>query len=353
MIFSNQPSSLDGADQILRRDTSSSPHLAAGQETFTDLSSIITTSTAVVPQSDYTSVPNAGVATTTSAGASQGTSSSGDNGGGTTQSNSGGDRTTVIILSTVLSVFGCLAIAAVIWICIRCNRKRARLFNRGITPIDDDEIETWKGHRREKDLEASLPQTPAPTQARLDSRGHQKQESTSSTKKPASVIVYARRSEEQSPRSPSIPSHFPKRSLDGGKTSLDKELPFTPIQARAPNAREGLTDEAVPGDEPFVPGPKRRTSRLSKTPRTPRLAHMRNKSSRSSSSLHNLGGDGGFFAGYDSDGYRVSHEIYPTHSRVSSDVPPRLSLSDDWPTGGGGLSPRPFIPAEEIGRAIG
>lgn len=320
MIFSNQPSSLDGADQALRRDISSPSNPAI----------------------------------TTSAAASQGTSSNGDNRGETDQSTGSVDRTTAIVLGTVLSVFGCLVVAAVIWTYIRCSRKRSRLFNRGITPIDDDEIETWKGHRREKDMEDSLPQTPAPAQVRFDTRSHQKQESTSSTKKPASVIVYARRSEEQSPRSPYLPGHFPQLSFDGGKTSLDKDLPFTPIQARAPNAREGLTDEAVPGDEPFVPGPKRRASgRLSKTSRTPRLAHMRSKSSRSSSSLHNLGGGGGFFTGYDSDGYRASHEIYPTPSRVSSDVPPRLSLSDDWPTGSGGLSPRPFIPAEEIGRAIG
>lgn len=263
---------------------------------------------------------------------------------------SGEDRTTVIILATVLSVFGCLAIGLMVWTCLRC-RRRKRLFNRGITPIGDEEIETWKGHNRaEKGIETSVPQDSAPTPARPDSGrgGHQQQDSISSVRKPPSVIVYARQSEELSPRSPTTPYYFPKMSLDG-KRSFDKDLPFTPIQARAPNAREGLTDETIPGDDPYIASPRRHPSRLTKGPRTSvsmgRLAHTRNKSSRSSLSLRNLA----VGVGYDSD-----HEIYnPGQSRVSSDVPPLLSLSEDWPAGGGGLSPRPVLRAEEIGRAIG
>lgn len=321
-----------------------SPPAGPGEQTITVFSPTVTATTTFVSQSGYTSTPGYGLVSTTSAATSQSSSSIGDNHSETRQSN-GSDRTTVIILSTVLSVFGCLVIAVVMWACIRCRRRRTKLFSRGITPIGDEEIETWKGHRNEKSLEADVPQHSAHPPAGSHSRGyHQKQESTSSVRKPPSVIVYARQSEELSPRSPLTPNYFTKMSFDG-KRSIDKDLPFTPIQARAPNAREGLTDETVPGDDPYLPGPRRRGSRLSKAPRTPRLAHTRNKSSRSSLSLRSPGE--GFFGGYDSD-----HEIYPSHSRVSSDVPPRLSLSNDWPAGGG-LSPRPLVRAEEIGRAIG
>lgn len=272
-------------------------------------------------------------------------------------------QSTVIILSTIMSIVGVCLLAGLIYSCIHCRRRRLKLFNRGITPIDDEEIERWKGNRNEKDLEEATGQT------RLsDRKSHQKQESVSSTKKPASVIVYARQSEERSPRSPPVQGYYGKLSLDGRKMSLDKELPFTPIQARAPNAREGLTDKMVPGDEPFIPGPKRQTSRLSKahSPRHPRQAHARNKSSRSSASLNNyLEGYGGYagysgYGGYESDAdmtHRASHEQQTFHSRhsrmfSSSSIPPRLSLSDDWPSHDV-ISPRPLIRREDIGRAIG
>lgn len=325
-----------------------SPATGAGEQTYSVVSTATTVTTTIVSQTASTSDPNADMASTTNAAASS--ESSGSSSGGSSQSN-GTDRTTVIILSTVLSVFGVLVIVGGLWACLRCRRRRSKLFSRGITPIPDEEIETWKGHRNEKSVEANIPvDEPQPVMnpptTRPDSRGHHRnQDSTSSVRKPPSVIVYARQSEELSPRSPPTPNFFPKMSFDG-KTSIDKDLPFTPIQARAPNAREGLTDETIPGDEPYLPGPRRRASRLSKAPRTPRLAHTRNKSSRSSLSLRSPGE--GFFGGdYDSD-----HEIYPTHSRISSDIPPRLSLSNDWPAGGG-LSPRPLVRAEDIGRAIG
>lgn len=330
-------------DQLDVADLSPPPGL--GKQTTSVFNPTVTATTTLVPQSAYTSTSGSGLASTTSGAAPQASSSIEGYQSETSQSN-GSDPTRVIVLSTVLSVFGCLVIAAIMWACIRCRRRRTRLFNRGITPIGDEEIETWKGHRNEKSVEADVPQRSAQAPIIPDSRGHHhhKQESASSVRKPPSVIVYARPSEEFSPRSPSTPNYFTKMSFDG-KRSLDKDLPFTPIQARAPNAREGLTDETVPGDDPYVPGPKRRGSRLSKAPRTPRLAHARNKSSRSTLSLRSPGE--AFFGGYDSD-----HEMYPSHSRVSSDVPPRLSLSNNWPSGGG-LSPRPLVRAEDIGRAIG
>lgn len=353
MTLTNQPSSLDEAERFLPRDPAASQLLDSLGATITTTTTVVASSP--MPISGVTSNLDSGLASTTIDAAAQGTSASTGNDRGGNQSGVG-DRTTVIILATVLSVFGCLVIGLTLWTCLRCRRRR-RLFNRGITPIGDEEIETWKGHNRaEKAIEASVPVNPVLAPARPDNGrgGHQKQESASSVRKPPSVIVYARQSEELSPRSPSTPYQFPKMSLDG-KRSFDKDLPLTPIQARAPNAREGLTDEAIPGDDPYIANPRRHPSRLTKGPRTStstgmgRLAHARNKSSRSSLSLRNLA-DGAILGnGYDSD-----HEMYnPAHSRISSDVPPRLSLSENWPAGGGGLSPRPMLRAEEIGRAIG
>ncbi|KAK2611155.1 hypothetical protein N8I77_004528 [Diaporthe amygdali] len=266
---------------------------------------------------------------------------------------SGGNRTTVIVLSTVLSVVGVVLVVGAALVCLRCRRRRSKLFRRGITPIDDDEIETWKNKRHEKELGDDAEPT-----AYADNNGHVKHESVSSTRKSTSVIVYSntRRSEERSPRSPRTQYHYGKRSLDGRKISLDKELPQTPIQARAPNAREGLTDDAVPGDDPFIHYPKRQASRLSKmppNPQQPRHAHTR---TRSSFSLRSLGDH---FRGYDSDVEltpRTSHDhhdyqgrpSHERHSRVfsSSSIPPRLSLSNDWP----GSTP---LHEDMIGRAIG
>ncbi|KAF3769131.1 hypothetical protein M406DRAFT_107730 [Cryphonectria parasitica EP155] len=362
MSLQDLPSSQLGSDSTIGpRDV---PSPAPVVPTLSALSTTAVTSTGATPstvvaaQTSYTSTLSSASSSgftssssSNSAAAAAATTSIGDSQGGS----SDGSRSTIIILSTVLSTIGLIILAGGIWACLRYRRRRSRLFGRGITPIGDDEIETWKGHRNEKGLGDGNQRHAAPPFSSSDpnSRGHQKQESTSSTKKPPSVIVYARRSEEQWARSPSTPGHYGQSSWDGGKTSFDKELPFTPIHARAPNAREGLTDEAIPGDVPFVQSPKRQGSRLYKPPRAPPHAHTRHKSSRSSSSLHRLG-DGVRYS--DVDEYRYSHEGYQNRSRgcsVSSPPPPRLSLSRDWPDGNGGLSPRPLVRPDEIGRAIG
>jgi hypothetical protein len=264
-----------------------------------------------------------------------------------------GNHTTVIVLSTVLSVVSVILVVGTALLCVRCRRRRSKLFRRGITPIDDDEIETWKSNRCEKELgdDAGLSRYG-------DNNGHAKHESVSSTRKSTSVIVYSniRKSEERSPRSLRTQNQSGKRSLDGRKLSFDKELPQTPIQARAPNAREGLTDDAVPGDDPFIQYPKRQTPRLSKTPpnhpQQPRHAHIR---TRSSFSLRSLGDH---IRGCDSEvelASRTSHDCHESqgrrsndqHSRVfSSSIPPRLSLSNDWPGS-------PQLRQDMIGRAIG
>lgn len=351
MSFSNRPSTFPGDVH----SSSTSSHL-----TTTADSSTFPASTAA-----YTSSPASEMSTTPSdtsgiASASNTASSSSANGDGSSSSDSG-NKTTVIVLATLMSIVGALLIAGAILAIIRCRRRRSTLFSRGITPIDDEEIETWKGNRVEKGLGDGAELTTTSPDSR---HGHQKHESVGSTKKPPSVIVYNRRSEERfQPRSPPVSAGLHgKMSFEGRKMSLDKELPFTPIQARAPNAREGLTDETIPGDPSFIPSPKRQTSRLSKHPRQPRQAHMRNKSSRSTISLNNMyTGDGYHNNGYESDAdmaYRASHDqqrFHPHQSRALSGSPitPRLSLTDEWPASGG-LSPRPLVVRrEDIGRAFG
>jgi hypothetical protein len=187
-----------------------------------------------------------------------------------------------------------------------------------------------------------------------------KNPSTSSVKKPPSVIVYQgpggqlpRRSDETMPRS----SHH-RSSGSRGKTSFDKELPQTPIQARAPNARAGLTDDAVPGDDPFLPCPRRQPSRVYKLPPVarPRSAHIRSRSSRSSMRCcmeHGCAVSDVGLSSRTSCECHTSHHRDNSHSPVysSSSVPPRLSLDNDWVSGG--LSPPPVNQGEGIGRAIG
>ncbi|KAK4044519.1 hypothetical protein C8A01DRAFT_42701 [Parachaetomium inaequale] len=331
--------------------------------------------------------------------ASTGTPPTSDISASSNDSGLGSNRTLVITLSTVLSAVGLVLFIGAVVLYRRKRQHRLPFLSRGVSPIDDDEIERWKSPRGEKgrfkagdtDVEADAAlnkETGAPS--------HAKQPSTSSVKKPPSVIVYSRAYDSQGGTRHSTDAES-RRSFaqnhpayGGGKTSFDKALPQTPIQARAPNARAGLTDDSVPGDEPFLFSPKRTPSRLSKLP--PNTAHMgggrrvhhaRARSSRSStrsfgeyyyyggSAGGGGGGSGGSRAGSDlelSPRYSQDHVVArhssqhsrnnghrSSHSRVysSSSIPPRLSFGDDVLFGG--LSPaRPRFPGEgEIGRAIG
>nr|XP_036583428.1 uncharacterized protein CTRU02_06554 [Colletotrichum truncatum]KAF6792471.1 hypothetical protein CTRU02_06554 [Colletotrichum truncatum] len=262
-----------------------------------------------------------------------------------------GDRSLVVALSTVLSVLGVVLIVGAVCVCYRYRYGRLPLSGRGpfsrrgIAPIDDEEIESWKASRT---IEKS-------TTVVVD-----KQDSASSIRKPPSVIVYQnhnsyqpRTSTDTSPR-----SLYHKRSMD--KRSID--LPNTPVLARAPNARVGLTDDAIEGDLAFIPSPKRQNSRLSKLPPlSPR--HARHRSTRSSASVGSLRDH---WFGYHGDfelSPRTSTDPYACmpssahsdgkHHRVYSDPsnPPRLSLGEEFRLGA--LSPRPQPRQSEIGLAVG
>ncbi|KAK3987408.1 hypothetical protein QBC44DRAFT_343959 [Cladorrhinum sp. PSN332] len=289
------------------------------------------------------------------------TSPSFQDGGG-----SGISKTLVITLSTVLSAVGLALIVGGTILCWRYRQRRLHLFQRGITPIDDDEIATWKVPRDEKtrvfqtvdtDIEAD-----AALRKEMGGSSHTKHGSTSSVKKPPSVIVYS--NARGHGYHPSTDEGSPRRSYSQnhpiyGRMSVDKALPQTPIQARAPNARAGLTDESVPGEEPFLPpSPKRQASRLSKFPPNSASARRQHGRSRSSRSSTRSFGEYGANGGSDLElSPRHSHDHIHSrhyHSRVysSSSIPPRLSLGDEalFP----GSSPaRPLFRDDEIGRAIG
>ncbi|KAK2682820.1 hypothetical protein RAB80_000766 [Fusarium oxysporum f. sp. vasinfectum] len=241
----------------------------------------------------------------------------------------------IIVLATVVPVTAITAVGCFLY---RRSRQRRFLFmNRGITPIGDEEIESWKKDRnQEKARIIEAANNEANDLERQLQHQRQKSTSFSSIRKPPSVIVYDRPhprvSEELSPRS----LHH-KRSID---------TPSTPVVARAPNSRPGLTDEAVQGEDAFIPTCEARTrsSRSSTmsavSPRDPWHGHYPDA----------------FFGTRSSSEYlpraNRSLDIRRQHQRMHSmSNMNRLSFDDEVFLGG--LSPRPLIRKSEIGRAIG
>ncbi|KAI0867999.1 hypothetical protein GGS24DRAFT_507237 [Hypoxylon argillaceum] len=241
--------------------------------------------------------------------------------------------TLVIVLSTVFSIIGVVLIVLLGHWYLR-NRRRHVLFNRGLTPIGDDEIETWKVNRREE-KEAEAYRT-APS--------HVSKDSTSSAK-----IQYQR-----GVNRPSTDAALSTRSFINNSFSID--LPRAPEPAafaRAPNARTGLTDETVPGDDPFVPVLKRQPSRLQKlppnTPKNLSRASSRTRLARSNSHPEN------WFGSTDSSPTGKDANARGGHSRIysSSSIPPKMSSSSEKEVYGG-LSPPPSRRQQDvIGQALG
>ncbi|KAI0454807.1 hypothetical protein F5B21DRAFT_227392 [Xylaria acuta] len=239
-------------------------------------------------------------------------------------------KTLVIVLSTVLGTVGVGLIAlAVSWF-LR-SRRRHRLFNRGMTPIGDDEIATWKVTRpHEKGIETE----------RYTS--HASKDSTSSAR-----IQYQRGGAYR----PSTDATPTARSFIQNSFSLDlPRAPEAAAFARAPNARTGLTDETVPGDDPFVPPLKRQPSRLQKSPKTLSRASSRTRTARSQSYPENWQNS----ADSSPTGSKDAANSRPGHSRLysSSSIPPKMS-SDDKELLAGLSAPPPPRRHDVIGQAIG
>ena len=266
-------------------------------------------------------------------------------------SDSGLNQTAVIVVAVVVPVVTLLSLVACLYLCLHrqrsnlfLHRQRSNLFrlSRGASPINDEEIESWKSQRTEE-KEAVPPYDP--------SYHHRSKSSTTSILKPASVIIYQdsiRPSEDGSPRS--------TRSSHGHSLSGDGLA--RPLLARAPNSRPGLTDEMVRGDDAFIPPPKRQQSRLAKSnptsPRTPQSARSSISMSAMRDQWYGQGVDYQLLARQSVDNVAKSPSATRMlgHHRVysSPDCPPQRRFDDLAP---GGLTPRPPLHSSEIGRAIG
>ena len=252
-------------------------------------------------------------------------------------------KSLTIILSTVIPVVFVIGLVLGLW---RYGLNRnSRLFNRGITPIADEEIESWKNDRHDEEKEP-IPETPRSNSYHKSRRHHQQNSSVSSCQKPPSVIVYQNNSRISSEQSP--------RSFGPVKHSID--LPQTPVLARAPNARPGLTDDTVQGDDAFVPQLKRQPSRLSKNHAS---QHQRHKSAYGAVSA-TAPRDRWYGQPAIDLRTRQSADNIPrrgsaprSHERIYSATENRPRMSLDEATSPGGLSPRPLLQKHEIGRAIG
>ncbi|KAI1807574.1 hypothetical protein F4811DRAFT_443725 [Daldinia bambusicola] len=282
--------------------------------------------TAVAPNSN--TIPSTtGAVTMSSSTPAPSDASSNDSGNGSS--------TLTIVLSTVLSIAGVVLIAVAAYLCTGDRRRRLPVFNRGITPIGDDEIATWKSNRSAEKVN------------RYTTRPTHSQNGSTSTRRAPSLIQY------QSGTRPSLEVVSP-RSFLGDKNSFD--LPQIPgaVLARAPNARSGLTDETVPGDDPFLPSPRRHPSRLHKLPPNSPSLNIR-KGSRSNS-LRSFSEPSWRDSAVEtspprgsSEGYARSHRIY---SNSPLPPPPRLSFGENEQFTG--LSPPPSRRNENtIGLAVG
>ncbi|KAH7133612.1 hypothetical protein EDB81DRAFT_108097 [Dactylonectria macrodidyma] len=257
----------------------------------------------------------------------------------------------VIVLATVVPA----AIVAIVTtvLCRRSRQRRFLFLKRGITPIDDEEIESWRTDKTDEKTPLAEPTFSRSEDHQLDQgfQGHQRQQSSVSIRKPPSVIIYQN---GQSRVSEELAAHTIKQ-----KRSMD--VPPTPVLARAPNSRPGLTDETVQGDDAFIPTLKRQPSRLAKLPPT---ASRQSRTRNSRSSTVSEVGHHDPWHGHYPDKHtltRMSSDYLPRANRSldmrrqkrvnSISTPPRLSFDDDFFLGG--LSPRPLIRKSEIGRAIG
>ncbi|KAI2624791.1 hypothetical protein GGS21DRAFT_493798 [Xylaria nigripes] len=155
----------------------------------------------------------------------------------------------VISLSVIFSVLTISVIGIVAFESLRRRRRRGA-FNRGLTPIGDDEIATWKVDLADQ----------AAAEHYMPNPGHVHKDSTSSAR-----IQYpwgGRQSVEaaMSPRSFILGGY-------SGYSGYSSELPQIPEPAAfalAPNARTGLTDGTIPGADPFVTPMERQSVRLQK-----------------------------------------------------------------------------------------
>jgi hypothetical protein len=228
-------------------------------------------------------------------------------------------------------------VVAILLLC-RYRKGHAPFHHRGVTPINDDEIKSWRGTEQKQSPILEAGSAHAPRGMSIDS-----------------IAL------KQSPGSAWVGSPGVMHSINS-PANITEPPSFV---ARAPNSRVGLTDEAVPGADAFIPPPKRQNSRLSKAP----PGHARTKSRRSSISAKSIrsynGGPHGDSKSkettphwYDQDNDSAGTALRDTDAGNSS--PGTSNFDFDGFSTGGGLSPRPksksnltqWEDGQNIGRAI-
>ncbi|KAG6074989.1 hypothetical protein E4U15_005859 [Claviceps sp. LM218 group G6] len=265
-------------------------------------------------------------------------------------------QTLVILLTTIIPSALLITIATILY---RARRRRAKLFARAVTPIDDQEILSWKIDRRESEkpfgveaVEHTYDQKP-----RQDSfHTHKASGSVGSIQKPASVIIYHDLSRYTSRSSLSRDTSMMPPITPNRADSIDMPPIPVAVLARAPNSRPGLTDEAIQGEDAFIAQPKRQTARLPKSACPSRQWHERSNGAQTPTSPRTT-------TGY---GQMVDSALLPRRSAETLFLDTDLGSGDvdSWftaPRWGswdeeiflGGLSPRPVVHRSEIGRAIG
>ncbi|KAG6052963.1 hypothetical protein E4U17_005173 [Claviceps sp. LM77 group G4] len=270
-------------------------------------------------------------------------------------------QTLVILLTTIIPSALLITIATILY---RARRRRAKLFARAVTPIDDQEILSWKMDRRESEkpfgVEAVEHTYHHNQQPRQDSfHTHKASGSVGSIQKPASVIIYHDLPRYTSRSSLSRDTSMMPPIIPNRGDSLDMPPIPVAVLARAPNSRPGLTDEAVQGEDAFIAQPRRQTvtARLPKSACPSRQWHERSNSAQTPTSPRTT------TTGY---GQTVDSALLPRRSAETLILDTNLGSGDvdSWftaPRWGswdeevflGGLSPRPVVHRSEIGRAIG
>jgi hypothetical protein len=243
-------------------------------------------------------------------------------------------RTLVIVLSTVLGFVGLALILGALFLLLRYRRGQSPFCHRGRDAINDDEILSWRRNNFDH-------------------------------KRPQPALLATGKTEMSTTRLGNPPTWRWATPPTLGQTVLSpsSEYPGSPsFLAKAPNARKGLTDETIPGADPFVGTIKRQSSRLSKPP----PGHTRSKSRRSSMSAKSVGSfkwqnrerissdskvEDSNFSWFDPEDESVVSQLRTDRTSSSN----RTSVFDGLAMGG--LSPRPQ-PRHDgaklyIGRAIG
>ncbi|KAM3071375.1 hypothetical protein ACMFMG_008967 [Clarireedia jacksonii] len=260
---SQDTSSTSSDSSISDLDVSSTPPTAK-----TTMTNIIAVSSFLTSSS--TSATSKSIGNAAAVGTSTGSSASATS---TPASTSGlSHQNLIIILACVLGAFALIIAGALIYIFIRYRRSRT-LAARGVTPIDDEEIESWR--RSAQDKKSYMQEHGRSFEKEIGGRSYMDSNTIQLAHSPGWTWTASPTSSRS--RSTFYPS--------GVSTNIpDTPRFFAQAFAQAPNARVGLTDETVPGAEPFIKPAKRQSSRLSKS--SPH--HSRSKSRRSSTSARSV-----------------------------------------------------------------